>query len=441
MDVDDDVCKALSTLIRSSMRQSPCDPANPEKISDWGLYVGGIKEVQNREMLERLSITAVVNAAPDVIHIEHPKDWHILQIDAEDDPSYPLLETHLEAVTDFLEQQRAEKRSVLLHCFAGMNRSAGLCAAYLMMKERLGLFRVVREMSEKRGWILSNDGFLHQLVRLARAEGLLDAFPSPRLGAVVEEPDGLERADMVAHRTSRTRSSSSVAPCHASKLGRSLSMMSTSDGENEESLQRTTKTKVVRRLSRGSSALSDVSEDSNSGSKKKVPRTEQPALPHRTISDKDVGYASRLPRQDSISSDLKKIKPLKDLREGTAKLQAGMYLYVIMLGDPEYIRLIHEDHLVHEGVLAGHTSLVERNEFRRGWAKQWHSNDPEVRHTVLYAGELEYEPCRGVLMWNNHSGHYTPSAEDHVRVHLDPLTFVPFDEWAWKRAVMGTMSR
>ena len=27
-------------------------------------------------------------------------------------------------------------------------------------------------------------------------------------------------------------------------------------------------------------------------------------------------------------------------------------------------------------------------------------------------------------MWNNHSGHYTPAAEDHVRVHLDPSTFV-----------------
>ena len=27
-------------------------------------------------------------------------------------------------------------------------------------------------------------------------------------------------------------------------------------------------------------------------------------------------------------------------------------------------------------------------------------------------------------MWNNHSGHYTPSAADHVRVHLDPATFV-----------------
>lgn len=43
-------------------------------------------------------------------------------------------------------------------------------------------------LSEKRGWILSNDGFMHQLVRLAREEELLDPMPSPRLDAVAEEP-------------------------------------------------------------------------------------------------------------------------------------------------------------------------------------------------------------------------------------------------------------
>jgi len=393
-----------------------------------------MREAKNLEMLQRLGISSLVNASPDVVHVEYPKEWRVLMVDAEDDPCYPLLDTHLEAVMEFVEQQRAEKRPLLLHCFAGMNRSAALCAAYLMMKERMGLFRVVKLLSEKRGWILSNDGFMHQLVRLARHEELLDTFEagplfvaSPRLDAVVEEPHHDEcqewdDIDEVDHPRARS-SSITAARCHASKLGRSLSRMSMSDAENECTLQRS-KTKLERRFSRSSSAMSDVSEDGS----RKIPRTSEQPLRHRTISDKDLGYASRLPRQDSISNDLKKIKPLKDLREGTAKLQPGMYLYVIMLGDPDFIRLIHEDHLVHEGVLAGHTSLVERNEFRRGWARQWNNNDPEVRHTVLYAGELEYDPGVGVIMWNNHSGHYTPSAKDHVRVHLDPATFVAFDE-------------
>jgi len=419
MDVDDDICKAVSDVVRSSMKQSCDSDAEPEKLADWGLYVGGIREAADQDMLQRLGICAVVNAAPDVVHFEYPKHWRVLTVDADDDDSYPLLENHLEAVTEFVDQQRADGRPLLLHCLGGMNRSPALCAAYLMKRERQRLFSVVKVISEKRGWVLSNDGFVRQRVRYARAEGLLDPTPAPSLDVVEEEPHS-----QTCHQVQKARSKSfnHIAPrCHASRLGRSLSMMSTLDEEKEEKFERTG-TVIDRTLSEPSSAFSDVSEDLT----QRGPKTSD--MPRRIISNKDCGYASRLPRQDSISSDLKKVRPLKDLREGTATLQSGMYLYVIMLGDPEYIRLIHEDDLVHEGVLAGHTSLVERNEFRRGWAKQWESSDPQVRHTVLYAGELEYEAGLGVAMWNNHSGHYTPSAEDHVKVDLDPATFVSFDE-------------
>ena len=64
-----------------------------ESISSWGLYVGGVREAGNQELLQTLGITAVVNAAPDVVHIEYPKHWRVLVVDAEDDPCYPLLET------------------------------------------------------------------------------------------------------------------------------------------------------------------------------------------------------------------------------------------------------------------------------------------------------------------------------------------------------------
>lgn len=53
-----------------------------------------------------------------------------------------------EAVMEFVEQQRAEKRPLLVHCFAGMNRSAALCAAYLMMKDKVGL------NSESLAWLV-----------------------------------------------------------------------------------------------------------------------------------------------------------------------------------------------------------------------------------------------------------------------------------------------
>ncbi|CAJ1401660.1 unnamed protein product [Effrenium voratum] len=416
MDEDEIWCQTVGEIVRATMKPRERDH-EAAKLTDWGLFIGGLREAQDLSALQRLGISAVLNAAPDVVHVEYPEHWRVLVIEAEDDVFYPLLDTHMDAVLEFLDTQHADGRKVLVHCFAGMNRSAALCAAYLMIRDRMGLAKVVRHMSEQRGWILSNEGFVHQLVRLAREEDLLEPpEPRQRLDSV-EEENGAKRM--------RARTSE-AATCHASKLGRSLSRLSSMSDVEEEDLKRTKARlacKLDRKYSRSTSGFSDVSDASP-----KIPRTTTQPRSCRTISDKDMGYASRLPRQDSVSADLKKIKPLKDLREGSAKLQDGTYLYVIMIGDPEYIRLIHEEHLVNAGVLGGHTSLVERNEFMRGWARQWESNDPQVRHTVLYAGELNYKEGEGVLMWNNHSGHYTPAAEDHVRVHLDPSTFVAFDE-------------
>ncbi|CAE7369262.1 Dusp2 [Symbiodinium natans] len=422
-DTDDKWCRAISDLVRATI--SEAEPKEgPAKLTDWGLYIGGLREAQDVESLRAHGIGAVVNAAPDVVHVVYPEDWKYIHVEAEDDEMYPLLDMHLEAVSEFLNEQRAQRRPVLLHCFAGMNRSAALCAAYLLVNDRMDLLAVVKLISERRGWILSNDGFVQQLVQLAKTEKLLKPSARLQLDVVHEESD--------KHSKSSCSKRAASEHCHASKLGRSLSRMSSfsSDGPGDGpgTLQRTggPDGRLVRKLSKSSSALSDISTD---GSEMKVPRTSsyQP-LQARTISDKELGYASRLPRQDSVGPEVKKIRPIQDVREGRAGLKNGTYLYVVMLGDQEHIRLIHEDHLVHEGVLAGHTSLVQRGEFTRGWAKQWDTNDPQFRHTVLYAGELEYEEGDGVVMWNNHSGHYTPSAADHVRVHLDPATFVAFND-------------
>lgn len=92
----------------------------------------------------------------------------------------------MEATMEFLEQQRKESRPVLLHCFAGMNRSVALAAAYLVVKERMALRSAVRLLASKRGWVLSNDGFMRQLVRLARDEGMdiVSGHADPRIAAV-----------------------------------------------------------------------------------------------------------------------------------------------------------------------------------------------------------------------------------------------------------------
>ena len=113
-------------------------------------------------------------------------DTTVLEIDAEDEPGYPLLALHFEQVGRFIDEMRSQERPVLVHCFAGMNRSATLCAAYLITRERMGLLEACRVLGARRGAVLKNEDFVGQLVQLARWGGVLlppDSLPAAVGGA------------------------------------------------------------------------------------------------------------------------------------------------------------------------------------------------------------------------------------------------------------------
>lgn len=132
-------------------------------------------------------------------------------------------------------------------------------------------------------------------------------------------------------------------------------------------------------------------------------------------------------RQDVVGGTRREECPIADVDAGTANLRDGKYLYVIMVANPETVRLLHEDdmdELMDSGLNIGHTSLVDAQEFKRNWASSWDEAEPvHFRRTVLYAGELMFEEGEGVVWWNNQSGHYLPPAEGHTRVGFKPETF------------------
>ena len=65
----------------------------------------------------------------------------------------------------------------MVHCAMGINRSAAVCAGYLMMTTHATLFEVLKTLKRKRRIVLTNHGFQRQLVRYAGARGLLDDLP------------------------------------------------------------------------------------------------------------------------------------------------------------------------------------------------------------------------------------------------------------------------
>merc|ERR1712083_222984 len=98
--------------------------------------------------------------------------FDVLEQEARDHFNYPLLQNHLDIVEAFIEDHRARGHAVLVHCYAGMNRSAAICAGYLIRRHRIPLLETVELLVKRRGIVLSNSAFIQQLVALAREEDL-----------------------------------------------------------------------------------------------------------------------------------------------------------------------------------------------------------------------------------------------------------------------------
>jgi hypothetical protein len=67
----------------------------------------------------------------------------------------------------------AKSGCALVHCWAGINRSAAVAVALLMLLERCPLLSAIAAVVRVRGLVLQNKSFRLQLVRLAKSEGLL----------------------------------------------------------------------------------------------------------------------------------------------------------------------------------------------------------------------------------------------------------------------------
>ena len=172
--------KILSMVFGGMAKQT----AAPAPLLRGRVLLGDARHAQDEALLRRLKVTHVLNCAPGTcpvpVDLYAGLDIEYLCLDrAEDTPGYPLLDTHLAAARAFLDDAVYETRGAgcaLVHCFAGINRSACIAVAYVLLTQtpRKGLVETVRGAFKERPFILSNHTFQHQLVELAWKEGFLD---------------------------------------------------------------------------------------------------------------------------------------------------------------------------------------------------------------------------------------------------------------------------
>mmetsp|Transcript_21970 Transcript_21970/g.18844 ORF Transcript_21970/g.18844 Transcript_21970/m.18844 type:complete len:108 (+) Transcript_21970:131-454(+) len=93
--------------------------------------------------------------------VEYPEPIHNLNIEAEDEEDYDLSK-HFDECFEYIDKKR-EECNVLVHCFAGVSRSASVVIAYLMKKNSWTYQQTHDFVYLKRPLIQPNAGFANIL--------------------------------------------------------------------------------------------------------------------------------------------------------------------------------------------------------------------------------------------------------------------------------------
>ncbi|KAJ3604953.1 hypothetical protein NHX12_027004 [Muraenolepis orangiensis] len=127
------------------------------------LYLGSALHASRREVLDTVGISALLNVSSDCPnHFEG--DYQYKSIPVEDNHKEDISSWFLEAI-EFIDSVRDSSGRVLVHCQAGISRSATICLAYLMKRKRVRLDEAFEFVRRRRSIISPNFSFMGQLLQ------------------------------------------------------------------------------------------------------------------------------------------------------------------------------------------------------------------------------------------------------------------------------------
>lgn len=123
------------------------------------LYISGEDEARNPKFLKHHEIQAILSIQLNELALEPRKHvQNYKHIKLQDRPDVNISE-HFEEAIRFID----ENTRTLVHCQAGISRSATLCLAYLIQKQQITLETAFKQLQRNRGCIGPNFSFLGQL--------------------------------------------------------------------------------------------------------------------------------------------------------------------------------------------------------------------------------------------------------------------------------------
>lgn len=126
-----------------------------------GLFIGAFLAEQNKEELEKKGITHILQVGDNLTQ-SFEGEFQYRTICVADTEAANLL-VFFRDCFDFIEDAKGSGGGVLVHCFAGISRSATICISYLMWKQSLSLGAAHFMVESARPCTQPNDGFKVQL--------------------------------------------------------------------------------------------------------------------------------------------------------------------------------------------------------------------------------------------------------------------------------------
>lgn len=127
-----------------------------------GLYLGNYDAASDISLLRKYKIAAVLTVAAGTGLRYHPDSISSHDVIPAMDVDYYDMTKHFDRCFDFIDKNR-KTTSVLVHCWAGVSRSATIVITYLMKKYDFSFDEAHSFVKKKRKQIYPNPGFVRQM--------------------------------------------------------------------------------------------------------------------------------------------------------------------------------------------------------------------------------------------------------------------------------------
>lgn len=133
-----------------------------------GLYVGSLDDAVSEAFAESRDITAVLNVAAELVDLPVPRRVVVVKRVPLRDSMDENIVVRLDECCGFIEKNVSNGRNALVHCAAGVSRSASIAIAYVMRRYDMSFDDAYALVKSKRPRIDPNLNFVYQLMNYDR---------------------------------------------------------------------------------------------------------------------------------------------------------------------------------------------------------------------------------------------------------------------------------